>query len=132
MRTRGWKNLVCNPVTWRRTQQFILVCAYLERGWLWSNRAGNERSLQYPHLAPVARSPQQGELGAHAAARRQQHQFRRHHSGLPHLHRKEKSPVGLSEESSVQRILTYPGAQIAYDRAPLRICSLNLRFVLRI
>ena len=74
-----------------------------ERRCLWRHRAGDERGIQRPALAPAAGPPQQKELGTHAATRRQRHHLRRHHSGLRRLRRGKRPTASLSEESSAFR-----------------------------
>ena len=65
----------------REHDEFVLVLStddYL----IWSNGVDNKQSFQSLDLAPAARLPQQAELGAHEAARRQRYQLRLPHGGL--------------------------------------------------
>ena len=78
---------------------------------LWRHRAGDERGVQQPALAPAAGLPQQKELSTHAEARRQRYHLRRHHSGLGRLRRGERPTTSSSKK-----------AQSAGITVPFQLC----------
>ena len=66
-------------------------------------RAGNECGVQRAALAPAAGPLQPEKLGTHAAAQRQWHHLRRHHSGLRGLRRWERLTTSSFDESTACR-----------------------------